>query len=215
MANNPPYVVSPGSIKTCLERIKAAPAPERISSDFVTTKLDIKGGTGRALVPFLKKIGFVNPDGTPTDLYKAFRNPSESGAAVAAAIKIGYSGLYSYNEYLQDLSPDKFKGVVMQATGLPPDSTVVDFVARSFNKLKESANFDKASSKPDNLNPKVPAVVDVPAQTSFNNDLPINSGRLGMNLSYTINLNLPATSDVAVFNAIFRSLKENLLSGDE
>jgi hypothetical protein len=30
-------------------------------------------------------------------------------------------------------------------------------------------------------------------------------------LSYTINLNLPATSDVAVFDAIFRSLKEHLL----
>jgi hypothetical protein len=33
----------------------------------------------------------------------------------------------------------------------------------------------------------------------------------GLNLSYTINLNLPETSDVEVFNAIFKSLKENLL----
>jgi hypothetical protein len=33
----------------------------------------------------------------------------------------------------------------------------------------------------------------------------------GLNLSYTINLNLPETTDVEVFNAIFRSLKENLL----
>ena len=30
-------------------------------------------------------------------------------------------------------------------------------------------------------------------------------------LNYTINLNLPATNDVEVFNAIFKSLKENLL----
>jgi hypothetical protein len=37
----------------------------------------------------------------------------------------------------------------------------------------------------------------------------------GINLSYTINLNLPATADQAVFNAIFRSLKEHLLSGNE
>jgi hypothetical protein len=35
----------------------------------------------------------------------------------------------------------------------------------------------------------------------------------GLNLSYTINLNLPETSDVEVFNAIFRSLKDNLLRG--
>jgi hypothetical protein len=33
------------------------------------------------------------------------------------------------------------------------------------------------------------------------------------NFSYTINLNLPETTDVEVFNAIFRSLKEHLLKG--
>jgi hypothetical protein len=30
-------------------------------------------------------------------------------------------------------------------------------------------------------------------------------------LGYTIHLNLPATTDIAVFNAIFKSLKEHLL----
>ena len=34
---------------------------------------------------------------------------------------------------------------------------------------------------------------------------------IGLNLGYNINLNLPATSDPAVFNAIFRALKEHLL----
>ena len=34
-------------------------------------------------------------------------------------------------------------------------------------------------------------------------------GKLG--LSYTINLNLPATTEIEVFNAIFKSLRENLL----
>jgi hypothetical protein len=32
-----------------------------------------------------------------------------------------------------------------------------------------------------------------------------------LNLAYTINLVLPKTDDVAVFNAIFKSLRENLL----
>jgi hypothetical protein len=34
---------------------------------------------------------------------------------------------------------------------------------------------------------------------------------LRLNLAYTINLVLPKTDDVAVFNAIFKSLRENLL----
>jgi hypothetical protein len=32
-----------------------------------------------------------------------------------------------------------------------------------------------------------------------------------MNLSYTINLNLPPSTDPEVFNAIFRALREHLL----
>jgi len=44
--------------------------------------------------------------------------------------------------------------------------------------------------------------------------LSLAGGRVGLSklgLSYTINLNLPATSDIAVFNAIFKSLREHLL----
>lgn len=33
----------------------------------------------------------------------------------------------------------------------------------------------------------------------------------GVTLGYTINLHLPPTSDIAVFNAIFKSLREHLL----
>jgi hypothetical protein len=36
-------------------------------------------------------------------------------------------------------------------------------------------------------------------------------GDVGIHLSYTINLNLPPTPDIAVFNAIFKALRENLL----
>jgi len=36
--------------------------------------------------------------------------------------------------------------------------------------------------------------------------------RLNTELHYTIQIHLPATKDIEVFNAIFRSLRENLLS---
>ena len=39
--------------------------------------------------------------------------------------------------------------------------------------------------------------------------LPEKQRQLG--ISYTINLNLPATTEVEVFNAIFKSLKEHIL----
>jgi hypothetical protein len=36
-------------------------------------------------------------------------------------------------------------------------------------------------------------------------------GKLKMGLSYQINIILPETENIAVFNAIFKSLKDNLL----
>ena len=57
MAENLPYLASPGSIKTALDKIRVAATPDRVTVDFVLTKMDIKGGTGRAILPFLKKSG--------------------------------------------------------------------------------------------------------------------------------------------------------------
>jgi hypothetical protein len=68
-----PYLSSPGTLKSGLERIRSAATPDRVTQDFITTKLQVKGGGGFALLPYLKKIGFVAPDGSPTDLYKRFR----------------------------------------------------------------------------------------------------------------------------------------------
>jgi hypothetical protein len=212
MPQNPPYLVAPGSIRKCFDQIKKASTPERVTQDFVQTKLGIKGGTGAALIPFLKKIGFVNSDGTPSELYKRFRNPTESSAAVAAAIRRAYASLYGMNEYLHDLPDAELKGLLVQATGLAEESPVVALTLRTFKNLKEYADFNaqlhdakqRVGQPEQNLQAHRPATGVQPS------GLP-----LGTNLSYTINLNLPAVGDIAVFNAIFRSLKENLLQNAE
>ena len=40
------------------------------------------------------------------------------------------------------------------------------------------------------------------------------SRQSNLGISYTINLNLPATTDIQVFNAIFKSLKEHIFYED-
>lgn len=212
MSESLPYLASPGSIVKCLERIASAATPDKVTGDFVSTKLAIKGGTGKALVPFLKKVGFVNSDGSPSQLYKRFRNQTESERAVAEAIRIGYSALYSVNEYCHDLSHEELRGIVVHVTGQELASAVVQLTVSTFEKMKTMADFESAPGIEENEPPNVshssmPATAPVASSRSI--------GKMGMNLSYTINLNLPATSDIAVFNAIFKSLKENLLGSDE
>lgn len=196
-----PYLSSPGTLTTALTRLKAAATPSKVTHDFVQTKLQIKGGAGRAIVPFLKKIGFVGGDGTPTSLYQRFRNDATSGGAAAEALKTGYKALYDVNEYAHDLSDKELKGLIVQVTGLDAKNRVVDYIQSTFKKLKAVSDFEaspetaaeseRTEKPPERRSPEAPA--------------------RGFNIAYTINLNLPASTNVEIFNAIFKSLKENLL----
>ncbi len=172
------------------------------------TKMDIKGGTGRAILPFLKKIGFVNSDGTPSELYRQFRNPSTGGAAVAQAIKIGYKPLQSVNEYFYDLKDPELLAAIVQVTGAEADSAAAKYTLATLKNLKTFAKFDDSEAVEKAVALPEPAG----AISNGKGGSTTNERVVGFNLAYTINLNLPPTTDQAVFNAIFRSLKEYLLS---
>lgn len=209
-----PYVTAPGNIEKALRGIKAAATPERVGQDFVKTVLGVKGGSGNQITAFLKKIGFAHTDGTPTDIYKRFRSSDStvSGNAAADALRFGYQPLYVRNEYLHQLKDDELKGLIIEETGVSADSAAVTLTLSAIKALKKFANFSRVQSQEvDKVEVQSNAA---PALSPETTSQQVSSAGVGLNLSYTINLNLPATSDVAVFNAIFKSLKENLLSNE-
>jgi len=193
-----------GNISKALKKIQEAATPARFTQDFLATKLGLKGGSPKPLIPFLKRTGFLGSDGVPTDIYKRFRNPSERGRAGAEALRRGYSSLYEVNEYVHDASERDLRGVVVQATGLDAESTTFKSIIGSFKALKEFASFDD-----EDLAEEEQETEEIPAGTM--DKVGPEVLKKGLGISYTINLNLPATSDIAVFDAIFKSLKEHLL----
>lgn len=211
MAKNLPYLSSPGSIKTALDKIRSAATPDLFTKDFLNTKLQIKGGTGSSILAYLKKIGLVASDGKPTDLYKRFRNSTMGGAAIADAIKIGYRELLEVNEYFYELNDKELLSLIVQVTGAEADNAAAKYTLSTFKQLKAYANFEQGD-EPDNQD-KPDIAAPIPGIPSLSANA--SPSRVGLNLSYTINLNLPATTDQAVFNAIFRSIKEHLLSHGE
>jgi hypothetical protein len=201
-----PFVTATGNVERALLAIKSAATPEKVTQDFVKTILKIPGGSGDQMTSLLKKLGFVNADGTPSDIYKRFRNTASTGAAAAEALQIGYAPLFKRNEFWHALPDDQLRGLIIEETGQGNESPVVTMTLNTIKGIKKYASFDKG--KPE---VKPPAVLESPA---FTPPPQSEAQTIGLNLKYTINLNLPATSDIAVFNAIFKSLKENLLKGD-
>ena len=198
---NPPYLSGYGAIAKTLERLKLASTPEKFSQDFLATKLDLKGGSPKQVIPYLKRIGFLSSDGTPTELYERFRNDAQTGAAAAEAVHNGYQSLYDINEYIHDATDDDILGVIIQVTGAERNSKTAKAILGSFKVLRDFADFE-ASAAP--ITPE-----DHPSNTPALSASIRPLGELG--IGYTINLNLPATSDIAVFDAIFKSLSQHLL----
>lgn len=206
-----PYLQAYGNLKKALDKITKATVPPKFTQDFLSTTLDLSGGGARPVVPYLKRAGFLTSDGTPTELYKQFRNPSLRGAAAAQGLRNAYSGLYTANEYVHDATDKDLKGLIVQVTGLGEDSKLIPSMISTFKTLKEYADFDADSDLgPDRQGKDEGEDLGGGSGGQGGSDSSGDHGN-GIRLGYTIHLNLPATTDIAVFNAIFKSLKEHLL----
>jgi hypothetical protein len=204
------YVTAPGNIEKALLGIKAAATPDQAGQDFVKSILKIPGGSGNQIAAFLKKIGFVSADGSPSDIYKRFRNPTTSGVAMVEALRVGYPALFQRNETWYTLGDEELRGLIVEETGQAHDASVVSLALATIKGMKRFADFKTATKVTvvphDEKRDHLPHTPPLPPQLSQS---------MGLNLGYTINLNLPATSDIAVFNAIFKSLKEHLLKNED
>ncbi|QPM90796.1 DUF5343 domain-containing protein [Pseudooceanicola algae] len=212
-----PYVTSPGNIAKALEGIRAAQVPDLVTQDFVKTVLKIKGGSGNQITSFLKKIGFASSDGRPSELYRKFRNPTTSGEAIAASIRRAYAPLYVRNEYMHELPDNELLGLIVEETEAAHDANTVRMAFSSLKALLGVADFSSAGAPADEKDDLLDLGHDFKQPSGAQGRVPpeVASKSIGLNVGYTINLNLPASSDPAVFNAIFKSLKEHLLRDDD
>lgn len=213
MATNLPYMVSSGTLTKILNKICDASIPENFNGDFLGTKLGFPGGNQKAFIPWAKKCKLLGEDGTPTQLYKDFRNPTYRGVSMATALKKGYEELYVRNEYAHDLSKPDFIKLVTDTTGLAHDNQTVKAIVNSFFNAKEFADFESSlkreESVPDNGNIKE---LKFETESTETTQKTIRKKQIDLGINYTINLVLPKTDDPAIYNAIFKSLKENLLN---
>jgi len=212
MVNYPPYIVCYGKIGELFQKISQAAVPHKFTLDFLYTKLGFKTTTHRKFIPFLKKIGFLDDAQVPTQIYKDFRDSSKSGRVMAKVVRNSYKDLFEAHEYAYELKKSEIENKLNSMLGASKDDKTMIVVVATLWELLKLSNFEESETvtdegdkiNGDDLNSDVKNSEDI-----LNKTVVQKQNQLG--LTYTINLNLPATDDVEVFNAIFKSLKENLL----
>lgn len=196
------YTNSPGRFKDVLEALIKADRPDKFNRDFMETVLNIKGGTVSSFPPILKRLGFLNSDNTPTDLYGQFQSESGRSSAALQGLENGFAELFKRNTHIAKATDEKVKDYLVQITGRTKSDQAVKAILGTFNAVRSFISDDH----------KVTAVeAKDEGQKEDLGSHGDSSGLSGLGLSYHINIVLPETSDISVFNAIFKSLRENLL----
>ena len=111
------------------------------------------------------------------------------------------------NEKIHEANDTDLKDTVIQVTGLEAESRSVELIVNTFKNLRTFANFNEIDKEAE----EVPQVAATPEMKSLPH-IQSHEGNNHLKFSYTIYLNLPNTNDISVFNAIFKSLRDNLLS---
>lgn len=199
-----PYTPSPGVFKRALEGIIAAERPDKFSPDFMETILHLTGGGARAVPPMLKKMQFLSPDGSPTTLYSKFKTDGGRSQAAYEGLRNAFGELFKRKEFVHRADENAVKDVLVEITGLKKTDSILRLMYASFEAVRTFITADVAKESDagrendaGNTSERIP------------NDRPIDGVKLG--LSYQINIVLPETENIAVFNAIFKSLRDNLL----
>jgi len=197
----PPYVSGYGGIPRLFTAIREAAVPPKFTQDFLKDVLNLKSSSYRPMIPLMKKLGFVDPANVPTLAYREVRDPAQAGRVIAERMREAYKTLFNANEYIYRLDRPALMAKLRSVIGAGEDDTNIQYVAGTFAELSKLATWDGAPA----------AKVSPPAEYREDGGGGTAKELSRIGLSYTINLNLPATTEIEVFNAIFKSLRENLL----
>jgi len=196
------YLYTTGDLPQKLAGIQKAQVPAKFTHSFLQA-LGFKSTNDRAFINVLKGLGFLDANATPTKAYKEFRDPGRSQIVLAQQIRAAYPGVFAVDENAQNLTVEDIKGKLATLTG--KDESVIKKMAQTFKALCKQADFSQAPTPPEPEDRVEEQPVESPALDR------VTPRPQGLAFSHCVYINLPTTRDVAVYDAIFRSIREHLL----
>lgn len=203
------YVQTYGQLPEVLKRLSEGQAPDKFTRQHLKD-LGFTSSNFHAVIPLLKTLGFLTADGTPTQRYHDYRDHSQSRAVLGQALREAYGDLFTIKSNPTSADRPLIEGKFKSAHNTGERSA--QLMASTFFSLlaladvhAPAANFLKTEAKSEApaAPPSAPLAASASDSTRGLSHRPT--------LHYNIQIHLPATKDVEVFNAIFKSLREHLL----
>ena len=168
------------------------------------------------IIGVLKELGFLTASGEPTERYFQFLDQTRSGDVLAEAVESAYAGLYQLNRQAHQLPRNDLKNKLKTITRGQLSDSVLDKVVMTFTSLAKHADFAalekrRASDRdPRTETSTAPAPLDATEPEPVV-ERPRAPGLDLGGLVYNIQIHLPESRDPAVYDALFRSLRQHLV----
>lgn len=215
------YTLKTGSLQAYFDAMLDAQPPERFSVKFLEN-LGFTSTNDRLFIGILKDLGFLNRDGTPQQRYFDFLDRSRSKQVLADGIREAYADLFSVNTKANEFSVQDAKNKLRTLYSGKKTDLVIGNIAKTFRALCDAADFsmpvparqerqERQERRPiEEPNQEVQPERE-PTQHHGPDESHPSSGKIRVSgLQYHINIVLPDTRDQAVFDAIFKSLRDHL-----
>lgn len=221
MALTNSYLNTTKNLEKMFNSILTARAPERFTNKFLSD-LGFTSSNDRLFIGVLKAIGLLDESAAPTQRYYDFLDQSQSKRMIAEGIREAYEDLFNLRVDAQNMTNEEVKNKLKTLTQGQKGDRVIDCMVMTFRALCDFADWngqtinqvrDKISkanntetvSSPQQINDtheKLDKVLDTKEYTS---------NKRTTELHYNIQIHLPETRDMAVYDAIFQSLKKHIL----
>jgi hypothetical protein len=188
-----------------LNAIQTAKAPEKFTQRFLES-LEFKSPNDRLMIGVLKALKFLTDDGKPTVRYYEFLDQTQAPRVLAEGIRDAYSDLFQVNIHAETLTKSDLINKIRTLSQGQLSDAVMDKMALTFTELSKLADF-KAPTAPKEQPVTLPQekTAEPPAEHHQ------ARGKLHIDgLVYSIQIVLPESRDQAVYDALFRSLREHL-----
>lgn len=198
-----PYTIKPSALEDFLKKMPDRPEPPaKVTVEFLK-KLGYTSSNDWAVLSILKFINFLDSSGSPTELFKMYRDTQKSKAIMAQALKASYSDLFSA---YSNPSTENLENYFRTATGRGGKS--LQATETTFKTLCKFADFGSLPAAVTSASPAIPSQIPISPPVV---QAPVTKEG-GVNINVNIRFELPMTKDADVYDKIFESLKKHLLT---
>ncbi len=198
-----PYLKSQKNLPRFMSQIKAGAVPSKVDMKYLKS-MGFTSSNDQALVPLFKSIGFVDSSGAPTERWSQYCVTDQAARVLAKGIREAYSQLFEVYPDAHRKDDEAIRNVFKAHTSVAEET--VSRMLGTFKGLTALADFGNVRDTP------AEAPSGAAATTNGDSRSHESANLSGMTLDLNIQLALPATDDMSVYDKIFASMKKHLMS---